>query len=188
MLATFVVAGAASPDIFKDSNEQMNIIVECEASGPCPTCGDLIEFAAIAEDGRSFTSAKFSPMFDRYDSGAYNALGLTREQHVAYTGSFNEEAYRFAEWLAQFDKCTFWSDNPAFDWQWINWLFHSNGLGNPFGFSARRIGDLYAGLTGDIKNHTSWKKFRKTKHTHDPLDDARGNLEAFAHIRKTFCI
>ena len=26
----------------------MNIIVDCEASGPCPTCGDLIEFAAIA--------------------------------------------------------------------------------------------------------------------------------------------
>jgi hypothetical protein len=166
----------------------MNIIVDCEASGPCPTCGDLIEFAAIAEDGRSFTSDKFSPMFDKFDPGAYHALKLTRAEHIAYTGSFNDEAARFQEWLGQFERCTFWSDNPAFDWQWINWLFHSNGLGNPFGFSARRIGDLYAGLTGDIKNHTKWKKFRKTKHTHDPLDDARGNLEAFEHIRKTFKI
>ena len=167
----------------------MNIIVDCEASGPCPTCGDLIEFAAIAEDGRSFTSAKFSPMFTKFDPGAYNALGLTREEHQSYTGSFNDEAHRFAEWLGQFgSRPTFWSDNPAFDWQWINWLFHSNDVRNPFGFSARRIGDLFAGCNKNIKDHTSWKRFRVTAHTHDPLDDARGNLEAFLHIRKTFKI
>jgi hypothetical protein len=166
----------------------MNIIVDCEASGPCPTCGDLIEFAAIAENGETFVSDKFSPMFSKFDQGAYNALKLTREEHQAYTGSFATEAKRFSEWLSQFEYCTFWSDNPAFDWQWINWLFHSNDMRNPFGFSARRIGDLYAGCTKDIKNHRSWKKFRVTKHTHDPLDDARGNLEAFQHIRKTFKI
>lgn len=166
----------------------MNIIVDCEASGPCPTCGDLIEFAAITESGETFVSDKFSPMFAKFDQGAYNALKLTREEHQAYTGSFATEAARFSEWLNQFDRCVFWSDNPAFDWQWINWMFHSNDIRNPFGFSARRIGDLYAGCTKDIRNHTSWKKFRITKHTHDPLDDVRGNLEAFQHIRKNFKI
>ena len=166
----------------------MNIIVDCEASGPCPTCGDLIEFAAIAESGETFVSDKFSPMFPSFDQGAYNALNISREEHQSYTGSFATEAERFSEWLKQFDRCVFWSDNPAFDWQWINWLFHSNSLRNPFGFSARRIGDLYAGCIKDIKNHTSWKKFRITKHTHDPLDDARGNMEAFLHIRNTFKI
>lgn len=166
----------------------MNIIVDCEASGPCIECGDLIQFAAITESGETFVSDKFPPVFDKFDQGAYNALGITREEHLAYTGRFTEESVRFGEWLSQFDRCTFWSDNPAFDWQWINWLFHSTGLKNPFGFSARRIGDLYAGCTKDIRNHTSWKKFRITKHTHDPLDDVRGNLEAFQHIRKTFKI
>jgi hypothetical protein len=166
----------------------MNIIVDCEASGPCPTMGDLIEFAAIAENGETFLSDKFSPIFSNFDQGAYNALKLTREQHQAYTGSFVTEAKRFSDWLSQFDRCVFWSDNPAFDWQWINWLMHTYEGRNPFGFSARRIGDLYAGCTKDIRNHTSWKKFRITKHTHDPLDDVRGNLEAFQHIRKTYKI
>ena len=32
------------------------------------------------------------------------------------------------------------------------------------------------------KDHTSWKKFRKTKHTHNPVDDAKGNAEALKHI------
>ena len=166
----------------------MNIIVDCEASGPCPTCGDLIEFAAISESGETFVSSKFPPMFDKFDQGAYDALGLTRAEHAAYNGDFATEATRFSEWLAQFDKCVFWSDNPAFDWQWINWLFHSNNLRNPFGFSARRIGDLYAGCVKDIRKHAAWKRFRITKHTHDPLDDVRGNMEAFQHIRKTFRI
>lgn len=166
----------------------MNIIVDCEASGPCPTMGDLIEFAAITETGETFLSAKFSPIFSNFDQGAYNALKLTREQHQAYTGSFVTEAKRFSEWLGQFERPIFWSDNPAFDWQWINWLMHTYEGRNPFGFSARRIGDLYAGCNGNIRDHTSWKRFRITKHTHDPLDDVRGNLEAFLEIRKRFSI
>jgi hypothetical protein len=166
----------------------MNIIVDCEASGPCITMGDLINFAAISETGETFVSAKFPPMFDYYDQGAYTAIGLTREEHLEYTGSFVDESVRFKQWLNQFGQVTFWSDNPAFDWQWINWLFHSNGMSNPFGHSARRIGDLYAGLNNNIAMQSKWKRYRKTKHTHDPLDDVRGNLEAFQHIRKTFKI
>lgn len=164
----------------------MNIIVDCEASGPCIGCGDLIQFAAIAESGETFVSTKFRPTTEKYDQGAYTAIGLTRKEHEAYTGEFASEADRFAKWLNQFDRCTFWSDNPAFDWQWINWIFHYHEIKNPFGFSARRIGDLFAGLLQDIYNTTSWKKFRKTKHTHDPLDDARGNMEAFQFIRKNW--
>lgn len=166
----------------------MNIIVDCEASGPCPTCGDLIQFAAIAENGETFVSDKFPPLYEKYDIGAYNAIGLSREEHLAYTGDFATEATRFNKWLKQFDRCTFWSDNPAFDWQYINWLMHTYEGKNPFGFSARRIGDLFAGLLQDINNHTSWKKFRKTKHTHDPLDDVHGNMEAFQFIRKNWKI
>lgn len=166
----------------------MNIIVDCEASGPCVGCGDLIEFAAIAENGLTFVSEKFAPVCEKYNQGAYNAIGLTREIHESYVGNFATEAARFHEWLSQFEYRSFWSDNPAFDWQWINWLFHSNDINNPFGFSARRIGDLYAGCVNDIRAHSKWKRFRITKHTHDPLDDVRGNMEAFQHIRKTFRI
>ena len=44
---------------------------------------------------------------------------------------------------------TFVSHNLAFDRQWINWYCHYFVGRNPFGFSAQRIGDLYAGLKGD---------------------------------------
>lgn len=69
--------------------------------------------------------------------------------------------------------------NCAFDWQWINYYFHNFNDGNPMGFSARRIGDLYCGMVKDGSKNREWKrKFRKTKHTHNPVDDAKGNAEA----------
>lgn len=61
----------------------MNIIVDCEASGPCIGCGDLIQFAAIAETGETFVSEKFPPIFEKYSQGAYDSLKLTREEHLA---------------------------------------------------------------------------------------------------------
>lgn len=169
----------------------MNIIVDCESSGPCPMKGDLIQFAAITEDNVHFVSEKMSPICVYFDIGAYNAIGITREEHLNYKGLILTEMKRFHAWLYERSvksRPVFWSDNPAFDWQWINWGFHYNGLRNPFGFSARRIGDLYAGANGNIRDSTSWKRFRKTKHTHDPLDDVRGNLEAFLEIRKRFSL
>ncbi len=53
---------------------------------------------------------------------------------------------------------------------------------NPFGHSARRIGDFYAGLVGDFTDASSWKKLRVTVHDHNPVHDAMGNLEAFERI------
>jgi hypothetical protein len=167
-----------------------NIIVDCESSGPCPIFGDLIEFAAITESGMEFKSRKMPPLFPNYDAGAYQALGITREEHEAYTGDVKVELSRFYLWIEDVTtpgkRPIFWSDNLAYDWQWINWGFPYAGLGNPFGHSGRNISDLFAGANGKFNDRSSWKRFRKTKHTHDPLDDVRGNLEAFLEIRKRF--
>ena len=65
-----------------------------------------------------------------------------------------------------------------------NYYFHRFAGRNPFGFSGRRIGDLYAGLVKDASKATEWKKYRVTKHTHDPVDDARGNAEALKKFRE----
>ncbi|MCX7539262.1 hypothetical protein [Corynebacterium antarcticum] len=83
-------------------------------------------------------------------------------------------------WLAARtdSRPTLVSDNPAFDFMWIAWLFDSLGRDNPFGFSARRIGDFHAGQTGDFDDAHRWKKLRRTPHTHHPVDDAVGNAEA----------
>src|SRR5690348_1494989 len=51
--------------------------------------------------------------------------------------------------------------------------------GNPFGFSGRRIGDLYCGMKMDTRLNQEWKKkYRKTSHDHNPVNDAIGNAEA----------
>lgn len=73
----------------------------------------------------------------------------------------------------------FVSDNPAYDWQWINYYFWKHLERNPFGHSARRISDFYAGLRGDFSKTQEWKKLRVTEHDHNPVHDALGNVEAF---------
>jgi hypothetical protein len=92
----------------------------------------------------------------------------------------------FADWLAARAKGrpVFVSDNVAFDWQFINYYFHRFIGRNPFGFSGRRIGDLYAGLVKDASKATEWKKYRVTAHTHNPVDDAKGNAEALKKFRE----
>jgi hypothetical protein len=44
---------------------------------------------------------------------------------------------------------------------------------------GRRISDYYAGLTGRFGNIQAWKRLRVTPHDHNPVNDARGNVEAF---------
>ena len=94
---------------------------------------------------------------------------------------------KFDTWLREMtgeERPRFVSDNPAFDWQWINDSFHRTLGRNPFGYSARRIGDFYAGLVGDFTDASSWKRLRITKHDHHPVHDAMGNLEAFYRLLK----
>lgn len=91
------------------------------------------------------------------------------------------------EWVVKHSSgySMFVSDNPAFDWQWVAAEFARAGIVNPFGFSARRIGDYSAGLKRNWKDANSWKKYRKTKHDHNPVNDARGNAEALWHLLQT---
>jgi hypothetical protein len=91
----------------------------------------------------------------------------------------------FAAWLRKAaPNPIFVSDNPAYDWQWINDAFHKHLGYNPFGHSARRIGDYYAGLTGNFRNASKWKRLRRTKHDHNPVNDAMGNVEAFERMER----
>ena len=89
----------------------------------------------------------------------------------------------FAEWLSQFKgRPIFVSDNPAYDWQGINYGFLKYLGENPFGHSARRISDFYAGLVGDFYKTQEWKSLRITPHDHNPVNDAMGNVEAFERL------
>jgi hypothetical protein len=47
---------------------------------------------------------------------------------------------------------------------------------NPFGFSSTNLGSLYKGLEADM--FANFKHLRRTKHDHNPVNDAKGNAEA----------
>jgi DNA polymerase III epsilon subunit-like protein len=157
----------------------MWIVVDVESDGPAPGLYSMICFGAVAvepAEQRAFKGLT-APIADRFDPQALAVSGFDRAQHGGFPPP--EKTMRaFAEWLAQFERAKFVSDNPAFDWQFVNYYFHRFVGRNPFGFSARRIGDLYSGLVRNVGAASEWKKLRKTAHTHDPVDDARGNVEA----------
>ena len=89
----------------------------------------------------------------------------------------------FVEWMRPFgsNPCMV-SDNPCYDGGGMNMIFWRQLGYNPFGHSARRIGDFYAGLEHDFYKTQEWKKLRVTPHDHNPVNDALGNVEAFAKL------
>lgn len=76
-------------------------------------------------------------------------------------------------------KPLFVADNLAFDWGFIHTYFHQYLSKNPFGYAGRNIPDLSAGFYGSRK---AWEKFISEPHTHDALDDTRGNAGAFSKM------
>ena len=134
------------------------IFVDCEGHGPAPGLNDAeaFEFGAVEYKSRA----------------TFHGVGGTKETFQA-----------FADWLSKFKgRPIFVSDNPAYDWQFINYYFHLYLGSNPFGHSARRISDFYAGLVGDWNETQAWKSLRVTPHDHNPINDAMGNVEAFQRL------
>ena len=164
------------------------IVVDVEADGPIPGKYSMVCFGAVIVDDKLDKTfyGETKPISDEYIPNALAVSGFTREEHDTFDKP-EEVMKAFAEWVKLNSKGNpvFISDNPAFDWQWINYYFHMYYGSNPFGFSARRIGDLYCGMMKDGSLNSEWKrKFRKTKHTHNPVDDAKGNAEALLEMRK----
>ena len=163
------------------------IVVDIESDGPIPHKYSMVCFGAIVvEPGLSKTFyGETRPISDEWIPQALAISGFSREQHLTFDDP-TEVMQNFKTWLAEnsTNQPVFISDNLAFDWQWINYYFHYFTGSNPFGFSGRRIGDLYAGLVKDYFKASEWKRFRQTTHTHNPVDDARGNAEALLKIRE----
>lgn len=163
---------------------QSLVFVDCEAWGSCPRLGQLTEFGAVL-----FKNDKtFHGIIKKSTPNPENpAIPLQTEKATLWEMSHAFDAfYKFLRTeVGPSPKMI--TDNPYFDGQWIiDGFLYTQGT-NPFGHSARRIGDFYAGLTGDFSNSNAWKKFRKTKHDHHPVHDAQGNKEAFIEILKRYC-
>ncbi len=164
------------------------IVVDVEADGPVPPKYSMVCFGAvIVEPSLSKTFyGEVLPISPQYNPEALAISGFTREEHLKFRTP-TDVMKSFYLWINENSegKPTFISDNPAFDWQWINYYFHTYMQRNPFGFSARRIGDLYCGMHMDAGKNSEWKKrLRKTTHDHNPVNDAKGNAEALLAMQK----
>lgn len=161
-------------------------VVDVEADGPCPPLYSMVSFGAVllTEDLTTTFYGEVMPISPHYKQEALAISGVSRDQHLTFDSPESTIA-DFAEWIEsvnQRGRPVFMSDNPAFDWQWSNYYFHAFYDKNPFGHSARRIGDLFSGMERDF--FYGWKKHRKTKHDHNPVNDAKGNAEALLYLKK----
>lgn len=160
------------------------IMVDIEADGPIPGDFSMVCFGAVVVElglERTFYG-ELRPISESYIPEALAVSGFTR----AHTLTFPEAEgvmRSFGEWLTDVSvgQPMFVSDNNGFDWQFINYYFHHFTGHNPFGFSSTNLGSLYKGLVHDTSKN--FKHLRKTKHTHHPVDDAKGNAEALLTMK-----
>lgn len=165
-------------------------VVDVESDGPVPPDYSMVCIGAICIDLKTLTIkdtfyGTTKPLKgSSYNLEALNISGFSHEEHL----KFNDPIItmeNFLEWINKTNnngRPIMFSDNIAYDWQWVNYYFHKFIGTNPFGYSGRRIGDVYAGIVKDLR--ASWKHLRETKHTHNPVDDAMGNAEALIKILK----
>lgn len=168
------------------------IIVDVESDGPIIGYNSMVCFGAVLLDHKldktfygqtkPIELMMASGSTGRFNPDALAVSGFTREQHMKF--DFPKETMEaFLEWIeevADGDRVTLLSDNNGYDASWINYYFMRYIGKNPFGWTSRRIGDMFCGFYNNP--HYQWKKHRKTKHTHHPVDDAKGNAEAVLYL------
>lgn len=126
---------------------------------------------------------KTKPISNLYDPQALAVSGFSREEHEKFDDPV-DVMREFAQWIEEHTvgRPILISDNNGYDASWINFYFHVYYGRNPFGWSSRRIGDLYCGMVNDV--FATWKHLRKTEQSHNPVDDAMGNAEALLRMKE----
>jgi DNA polymerase III epsilon subunit-like protein len=162
------------------------IVVDVEADGAYPGDYSMVSFGAVVvEPSLSKTFyGEVKPISDKWNPQALAVSNISREKHLTFETP-EIVMPKFIDWIKTVSKGhpVFISDNPCFDWMFICYYLHKYGGSNPFGFSGRRIGDLYCGLVRDA--YAKWKHLRHTTHSHHPVEDAMGNAEVLLHMKNS---
>lgn len=163
----------------------MYIMVDVESDGPCPGLYSMVSFGAVlCSDPSKTFYGETKHISDKYILEALAISNITRNQHSKFPNPA-ETMLAFEEWIKNVcgsSRPFFISDNNGFDWQFINYYFHAFVGHNPFGFSSTNLGSLYKGMQKDV--FVNFKHLRKTKHTHHPVDDSIGNVEALIEMKR----
>ena len=147
----------------------------------------MITLGAVVVDARldrTFYGC-LKPMTDRWDPSSLAISGFSREETMTFEAP-HDVMVRLDAWLAAVNvgDLHFISDNNGFDWQFVNFYFHHFLGRNPFGHASLHLGSLYKGAVHNMVEN--FKHLRRTAHTHNALDDALGNAEAFLAICRQY--
>lgn len=161
------------------------IVVDVESDGPLLGTNSMVCFGAVVvEPSLSKTFyGQTRPISIEFDPKALAISGFSRKEHEKFEHP-RDVFIRFENWLKENSKGkpVLVSDNNGYDASWINWYFHTYLNRNPFGWSSRRIGDMFCGFYNNP--FYKWKKHRKTNHDHNPVNDAKGNAEALLYLQE----
>ncbi len=164
------------------------IMVDIEANGPIPGDYSMVEIGAVLvkEPLNKTFYGTLKPISDRVDMVALNAIGLAPDETLKFDDPYTT-MINFEQWVQANNSGSrpiFVSDNNGFDFMFVHWYFiHFLGR-DPFGYSSRNLGDMYKGLMQDVL--VNFKHLRDTRHTHNPVDDAKGNAEAMLKLKNLF--
>jgi DNA polymerase III epsilon subunit-like protein len=160
------------------------IMVDVEADGPTPGLYSMIEIGAVVVDremNKTF-HGKLYPITGLYLPKALEVTGYTRMDTEKFPDP-EKTMKGFDVWVRRMANGTFpvfISDNNGFDWAFVNYYFWKYLNSNPFGHSSNNLANVFGGLHKRVR--TKFRHLRKTPHTHNPVDDAKGNVEAMLRM------
>jgi DNA polymerase III epsilon subunit-like protein len=159
------------------------VMVDVEATGPVPGLYSMTEIGAVVvEPGldRTFYGRLRPVVGSMLDADAMAVTGRTADEIASWPAP-EDTMGAFDRWLRSLGGRPLGvSDNNGFDFAFVNWYFWRFCGDSPFGHSSTNLGSLYKGLVRNTRKN--FKHLRDTPHTHNPLDDARGNAEAMLKL------
>lgn len=170
-------------------------MIDVESLGPCPGLYPMTEFASVAyHRGDEGWPVRFYGKFvfldaEGRDPGAQRfyegeqqpRVSKVSKEEVSIIDTPRMVMLAFDQWVKDTNcegkgRPMFISDNNGFDFQFINYYLWQYVGSNVFGHSSANLGSLYKGAVKDC--FKTFKHLRETQHTHHPLDDCLGNIEA----------
>jgi ribonuclease T len=165
--------------------------VDIEASGPIPGIYSMLSLGACTiEDTETTFYRELKPLTANYVPEALEvnkfSLKKLREEGQRPKLAISD----FKSWIERHSTgCVpvFVGFNASFDWQFVNWYFHSYLGANPFGIAALDIKAYYMGREGcrwsDTKASQITAKYKSDfPQTHNALEDARAQASIFRKL------
>jgi DNA polymerase III epsilon subunit-like protein len=130
--------------------------IDIECSGPVPALYDMISIGAVVvTDDLQIGDSLYlevKPTAPRVDPGAMkvNRLDLERLKRdgLPLVTALNDLSQFVEEHTAEGSKPVFVGHNAPFDWSFVSFAYHAEGLPNPFGYKALDTKALAMGVLG----------------------------------------